>query len=329
METLEGLKKEVERLTLKMGQLEESHDKELLETEHRYSLEIERLTLERNEWRREALKHIDWLHAEQDETNRLKAELADSKRWRGLAENTCVELRAELAQCRIDYSKLNADNVDTHQRMHAELAEANRKIECFEEALDGTVDGWRESPLAKNLAKRQGESTINYGATDKLEPDEFAPENVIEPAKCDKCEKCGTYTYHNNGVCPHCPAPADAVREWWIIINGDSAFVMTEKSGHGALDGLATHVIEKRAYDALKAENAELAKQHNDVVEELARFSRVGNARMERQYKKLLALSAQAEALAGALKWCHGNYGSKMAEQFVAAYETFKKGQGK
>lgn len=69
----------------------------------------------------------------------------------------------------------------------------------------------------------------------------------------------------------HPPEP----RELWLIINGDSAFVMTEKPEHGALAGLATHVVEHSALEQAQAKFEEEKRAHFSTMEDLAMSERV------------------------------------------------------
>lgn len=187
-----------------------------------------------------------------EEIDRLTRELAEAKASQRGAQkhhNELLQLRKAFEKAKDEKFKaleiverLTAENkrywnewsayAAEVTRLKAELAEANRKIDCFEEALDGTVDGWRESLLAKNLAKRQG-----------------------EPAKCDH-ERVMT-----NGCCYFCgvdlsakPASAASPREWWI---SDECKYVEVYVGYPEPDYSSkwTHVIEKSAFIKLREEN--------------------------------------------------------------------------
>lgn len=89
------------------------------------------LRAERDEWRQEALRNIDWLHAEQDGTEKLRAELTAREEKYGVARIAIDRLQRDLVASR------------------AELAEAKRK---FQEAYE------RENAVIRERTKERDEA---------------------------------------------------------------------------------------------------------------------------------------------------------------------------
>lgn len=94
--------------------------------------------------------------------------------------------------------------------------------------------------LRAELAKRENDTRAGIKAS---ESSEFIPERVQDqPAKCEKCGNAW------KGVTHDCkPAPAEGAREWWVQCG--VALKCQPREPESAI-----HVIEKSAYDAIKAE---------------------------------------------------------------------------